>query len=89
MADDRWADFVCLPRSLANHRVLRMSGEAIVISLDIKARAEAAAAQNNQERRYGEQSFHWLDPYLAAPPAHRVAQVRLKSDFLVRGARQP
>jgi hypothetical protein len=39
-----------------------MSGEAIVISPDIEARAEAEAAHKNKERRYGEQSFHWPDP---------------------------
>jgi hypothetical protein len=45
--NDGWADFVCLSWSLANHRVLRMSGEAIVISPDVGTRAEAAAAHKN------------------------------------------
>jgi hypothetical protein len=58
---------VCLPWSLANHRVLRVSGEACVIRPAIAALAEAAAAHKNWERRYDEQSFHCLYPNLPRP----------------------
>jgi hypothetical protein len=65
--DNRGVDFVCLPWSLANHRVLGVSGEACVIRPNVAALAEAAAAQNNQERRYDEQSFHCFYPNLPRP----------------------
>jgi hypothetical protein len=44
-----------------------MPGEAGVVRPDVAAHAEAAAAQNNQERRYHEQSFHCLYPNLSRP----------------------
>jgi hypothetical protein len=51
-------DFVCLTRSLAHDRVLRMAGEASIVRTDIAARGEAAAAQKNGERRYDEEPLH-------------------------------
>jgi hypothetical protein len=57
-----------MARSLAYHHVLRMPREASVIRADIPARAEAAAAQKNCERRYDKQSVHVLYSLLAAPP---------------------
>ena len=66
--DNGRIDLVCLPWSLANHYILRMPDEACVIRPNVAALAEATAAQNNQERRYDEQSFHWLDPLPSRAP---------------------
>ena len=60
--NDVWVDFVCLPRSFAYDRVLRMARDARVVCKIVAVHGQAAAAQNNQERRYDEQSLHWLDP---------------------------
>jgi hypothetical protein len=39
-----------------------MPRQAGIVRSDVKTRAEAAAAQKNEERHYGEQSVHLLDP---------------------------
>jgi hypothetical protein len=40
-----------------HHHILRVPGEACVICSDVTAHVQPAAAQNNQERRYDEQSL--------------------------------
>ena len=68
--DNGRIDLVCLPWARANHYTLRVPGEACVIRPDVATLAEAAAAQNNQERRYEELSLHCLYPLTAAPLLH-------------------
>jgi len=54
------ADFVRLPGSLANHRVLWVPGEACVVGPNIAVHREAAPGRKEWEREHGEQSLHLL-----------------------------